>query len=83
MVGFFAFKEEAPGWFGTLGGTGKDIGDRRPKIRRGALIGAGEKNLGNIEIGVGAKVGAGSVMVSAVEDHTSVVGVPARAVAGG
>lgn len=64
----------------TLGGTGKEAGDRHPKIRRGALIGAGAKILGNIEIGIGAKVGAGSVVVSAVEDHTSVVGVPARAV---
>lgn len=64
----------------TLGGTGKDAGDRHPKIRRGALIGAGAKILGNIEIGIGAKVGAGSVVISVVEDHTSVVGVPARAV---
>ena len=61
----------------TLGGTGKESGDRHPKIRRGALIGAGAKILGNIEIGVGAKVGAGSVLVSA---HTSVAGVPARVV---
>ncbi|NTI46361.1 serine O-acetyltransferase [Agrobacterium rhizogenes] len=64
----------------TLGGTGKETGDRHPKIRRGALIGAGAKILGNIEIGVGAKVGAGSVVVSAVSAHTSVAGVPARVV---
>ncbi|WP_174026678.1 serine O-acetyltransferase [Rhizobium rhizogenes] len=64
----------------TLGGTGKESGDRHPKIRRGALIGAGAKILGNIEIGVGAKVGAGSVVVSAVSAHTSVAGVPARVV---
>ncbi|WP_432294741.1 serine O-acetyltransferase [Rhizobium panacihumi] len=64
----------------TLGGTGKDTGDRHPKIRRGALIGAGAKILGNIEIGVGAKVGAGSVVVSAVAAHSSVAGVPARIV---
>lgn len=64
----------------TLGGTGKESGDRHPKIRRGALIGAGAKILGNIEIGVGAKVGAGSVVVSAVSAHTSVAGAPARVV---
>jgi serine O-acetyltransferase len=64
----------------TLGGTGKETGDRHPKIRRGALIGAGAKILGNIEIGIGAKVGAGSVVVSRVAAHTSVAGVPARLV---
>lgn len=64
----------------TLGGTGKETGDRHPKIRRGALIGAGAKILGNIEVGVGAKVGAGSVVVSPVAAHTSVAGVPARIV---
>ncbi len=64
----------------TLGGTGKDTGDRHPKIRRGALIGAGATILGNIEVGIGAKVGAGSVVVSAVPPFTSVVGVPARVV---
>ncbi|MBP1860453.1 serine O-acetyltransferase [Rhizobium herbae] len=64
----------------TLGGTGKETGDRHPKIRRGALIGAGAKILGNIEVGIGAKVGAGSVVVSPVAAHTSVAGVPARLV---
>lgn len=64
----------------TLGGTGKESGDRHPKVRRGVLIGAGAKILGNIEIGEGAKVGAGSVVVKPVPPHTSVVGVPARPV---
>ncbi len=64
----------------TLGGTGKEMGDRHPKIRRGVLIGAGAKILGNIEVGVGAKIGAGSVVVAAVEPYTSVVGIPARPV---
>jgi serine O-acetyltransferase len=61
----------------TLGGTGKESGDRHPKVRRGALIGAGAKILGNVEIGVGAKVGAGSVVVGSVAPYTSVVGIPA------
>ena len=64
----------------TLGGTGKQDGDRHPKVRRGALIGAGAKILGNIEIGVGAKVGAGSVVIASVAPYTSVAGVPARVV---
>ena len=61
----------------TLGGTGKECGDRHPKIREGVMIGAGSKVLGNIEIGIGAKIGAGSVVLSAVPEHTTVAGVPA------
>jgi serine O-acetyltransferase len=62
----------------TLGGTGKETGDRHPKVRRCVLIGAGAKILGNIEIGVGAKVGAGSVVLHPVPPHRTVAGVPAR-----
>ncbi len=64
----------------TLGGTGKDAGDRHPKIRRGCLVSAGAKILGNIEIGEGVKVGAGSVVLQDVPPHVTVVGVPARIV---
>jgi len=64
----------------TLGGTGKDCGDRHPKIREGVLIGAGAKVLGNIDIGKGAKIGAGSVVLEAVPAHTTVAGVPAKIV---
>ena len=64
----------------TLGGTGKEGGERHPKVRRGVLIGAGAKILGNIEIGEGAKVGAGAVVVRAVEPYTTVVGNPAKPV---
>ena len=62
----------------TLGGTGKDEKDRHPKIRRGVLIGAGAKVLGNVEIGEGAKIGAGSIVLEAVKPYTTVVGNPAR-----
>lgn len=62
----------------TLGGTGKERGDRHPKVRSGVLLGAGAKILGNVEIGRGAKVGAGSVVLKDVPAHTSVAGVPAR-----
>lgn len=64
----------------TLGGTGKDEGDRHPKIGDGVLISAGAKILGNICVGEGAKVGAGSVVLEAVPPHTTVAGVPAKIV---
>jgi serine O-acetyltransferase len=64
----------------TLGGTGKETGDRHPKVRRGVLLGVGAIVLGNIEIGEGAKVGGGSVVLQSVPPHTTVVGVPARVV---
>lgn len=64
----------------TLGGTGKEAGDRHPKVRRGVLIGAGAKILGNIEIGRCARVAAGSVVLHAVSPNTTVAGVPAKPV---
>ena len=64
----------------TLGGTGKERGDRHPKIKSGVLLGAGAKVLGNVTIGEGAKVGAGSVVLKDVPPQTSVAGVPAEVV---
>lgn len=64
----------------TLGGTGKESGDRHPKIRRGVMLGAGAKVLGNIEVGEGSKVAAGSVVLAPVPARTTVAGVPARVV---
>jgi serine O-acetyltransferase len=64
----------------TLGGTGKETGDRHPKIRHGVLIGAGAKILGNIEIGYCARVAAGSVVLQPVPHNKTVAGVPARIV---
>ena len=64
----------------TLGGTGKESGDRHPKVRHGVLLGAGCKVIGNIEIGPGAKVGAGSVVLEDVPSHVTVAGVPAQIV---
>jgi serine O-acetyltransferase len=64
----------------TLGGTGKERGDRHPKIARGVLIGAGAKILGNIEVGQCARVAAGSVVLQPVPCNTTVAGVPARVV---
>ena len=64
----------------TLGGTGKESGDRHPIIRRGSLISAGVTVLGRIEIGECAKIGAGSVVLSSVPAHKTAVGVPAKVV---
>ncbi|MDO4908178.1 serine O-acetyltransferase [Neisseria sp.] len=62
----------------TLGGSGKEGGDRHPKVGDGVMIGANASVLGNIRIGESAKIGAGSVVVADVEPHTTVVGVPAK-----
>ncbi len=64
----------------TLGGTGKERGDRHPKIRQGVLIGAGAKILGNIEVGQCARVAAGSVVLQPVPRNSTVAGVPAKVV---
>jgi len=64
----------------TLGGTGKETGDRHPKVRRGVLICAGAKVLGNVEIGEGAKIAAGSVVLADVPPHSTAAGVPAEIV---
>ncbi|TLP48633.1 MULTISPECIES: serine O-acetyltransferase [Cohaesibacter] len=64
----------------TLGGTGKEDGDRHPKIRHGVLIGAGAKVLGNIEVGHCSRVAAGSVVLKDVPPNSTVAGVPARVV---
>lgn len=62
----------------TLGGTGKEHGDRHPKIRQGVMIGAGAKILGNIEIGRYSKIGANSVVLQPVPEYATAAGVPAK-----
>ena len=62
----------------TLGGTGKEAGDRHPKVRRGVLLGAGATVLGNIEIGACAKIASGSVVLEPVPAGCTAAGVPAR-----
>jgi serine O-acetyltransferase len=64
----------------TLGGTGKEKGKRHPTVGNNVVIGAGAKVLGNIRIGDFVKIGAGSVVVKSVPDHSTVVGVPGRVV---
>src|ERR1700761_3316081 len=64
----------------TLGGTGKEHEDRHPKIRRGVLLGAGAKVLGNIEVGEYSRVAAGSVGLKPGPANGAVAGVPAKEV---
>ena len=64
----------------TLGGTGKEKGKRHPTLGHSVVIGAGAKILGNIKIGDGVRIGAGSVVVRNVPPNCTVVGVPGRIV---
>ena len=64
----------------TLGGTGKETGDRHPKIRRGVMLSMGAKVLGNIDVGEYSRIGAGSVVLKSIPAHCTAVGVPAKVV---
>ena len=64
----------------TLGGVSLTVGKRHPTVRRGAVIGAGSKILGNIVIGEEAKVGANSVVVREVPDGSTAIGIPAHVI---
>ena len=64
----------------TLGGSGKESGDRHPKIGASVMIGAGAKVLGNISVGNCPRIAAGSVVLKDVPPNTTVAGVPAKVV---
>lgn len=64
----------------TLGGVSLTHGKRHPTIKKGAVIGAGAKVLGNITIGEYAKIGANSVVVKAVPDNATAIGIPAHVI---
>ena len=64
----------------TLGGVSLEHGKRHPTIRRGAVLGAGAKILGNIEVGAYAKIGANSVVVKPVPDCSTAIGIPAHVI---
>ncbi len=64
----------------TLGGTTSNHGKRHPTLKRGVVVGAGAKILGNITIGNYSKIGAGSVVIDNVPDHATVVGIPGKIV---
>jgi serine O-acetyltransferase len=60
----------------TLGGTGKEQGQRHPTIEDHVVVGDGAKILGNIMVGKNSRIGAGSVVLRNVPDDSTVVGVP-------
>jgi serine O-acetyltransferase len=64
----------------TLGGTGKEKGKRHPTLGNNVVVGTGAKVLGNITIGDHVRIGAGSVVLKPVPDHSTVVGIPGRVV---
>lgn len=64
----------------TLGGTGKEVGDRHPKIAENVLIGASATILGNITVGTGAQIAAGSLVLKPVPPNTMMAGSPAKEV---
>src|SRR5919108_840887 len=64
----------------TLGGSSRLREKRRPTLRDGVVVGAHAQLIGAVEVGEGARVGAGSVVVSSVPPYSTVVGVPGRAV---
>jgi serine O-acetyltransferase len=64
----------------TLGGTGKECGKRHPTIGNHVIVGTGAKVLGNIVIGEGSRIGAGSVVVRPVPPGSTVVGIPGKVV---
>lgn len=66
----------------TLGGTGKQKGKRHPTIGSHVIIGAGSKILGNLKVGEYCKIGAGTIVIHDVPEHSTVVGNPARVVSG-
>ena len=64
----------------TLGGTGKEKGKRHPTIGNNVLIGTGAKILGNINIGDNTKIGANSVVLTDIEENSTVVGIPGKTI---
>lgn len=64
----------------TLGGTGKDKGKRHPTLGDNVLVGAGAKVLGPFKVGNNVKIAANAVVLNAIPDNCTAVGVPARVV---
>lgn len=64
----------------TLGGTGKIGGKRHPTLGENVMVGAGAKILGPFTVGANSKIAAGAVVLDAVPENSTAVGIPARVV---
>ena len=64
----------------TLGGTGKETGERHPTLEDNVMVSAGAKIIGSFTVGKNSKIGAGSVVIEEVPPNCTVVGVPGRIV---
>ena len=62
----------------TLGGTGKDKGKRHPTLGNNVMVGSGAKVLGPFTVGNNVKIAANAVVLEAIPDNCTAVGVPAR-----
>lgn len=62
----------------TLGGTGKDRGKRHPTLGDNVMVGAGARVLGPFKVGNNVKIAANAVVLEAIPDNCTAVGVPAR-----
>ncbi len=64
----------------TLGGTGKDVGKRHPTLGDNVMVGSGAKVLGPLKVGSGSKIAANAVVLHAVPENSTAVGIPAKVV---
>jgi serine O-acetyltransferase len=64
----------------TLGGTGKERGKRHPTLGNNVMVGAGARVLGPFRVGDNVKIAANAVVLEAIPDNSTAVGVPARIV---
>lgn len=64
----------------VLGGTTPERTKRHPTIGKGVTIGSNACILGAVDIGDGARIGSGSVVIKDVEEYGTVVGIPGRTV---
>ena len=64
----------------VLGGTTLERTKRHPTIGKGVTIGSNACILGAVDIGDGARIGSGSVVIKDVDEYGTVVGIPGRTV---
>lgn len=66
----------------TLGGTSLDRDEKRhPTLADNVVVGVGASVLGNIHVGMNARIGAGSVVIKDVPENATIVGIPGHVAA--